>query len=245
MYPHRQSKMNRVVIYQWPAQRCGSPGCTKCLLIFFTIMCLLIGFILTMVGHLAEPFWGPEDDWCDFCREDRLETERNLKNCRIVGPVFLAIGGVLLVISICYCQVQNKANQGQVITGPPSTQTVSTSQPGPGAVSTSQYPSGNTFGPQQPYGPSYGYQPGPYPNNPPPPAAGTYPQYPTGQVYPPVTQHPFPPQTQHPFPPQSGHDYSPYPSTDMPPPPSYESATDQSVTDQSVTPTAPPMEKVG
>ncbi|XP_022796371.1 vegetative cell wall protein gp1-like [Stylophora pistillata] len=227
--------MNRqpqgVVLYQRPAQHCSSQGCTKCLLIFFTVICLLVGFILTMVGHLAKPFWGPEDDWCDFCREDRLEPERNLKNCRIVGPAFLAIGGVLLVISICYCQVQNKGNQGQVITGPPSTQTLSTSQAGPGAVTTSQYPPGNTFGPQQPYGQAYGYQPGPYPNNPQPPAAGPYPQYPTGQAY--------PPQTQHPYPPQSGQGYSPYPTTDMPPPPSYESATNQSAT-----PSAPPMEKV-
>lgn len=66
-------------------------------------MCLFIGFILIMVGYFVELFWGLEDDWCDFCCEDRLEIEWNLKNCWIVGLVFFVIGGVLFVILICYC----------------------------------------------------------------------------------------------------------------------------------------------
>ena len=58
-------------------------------------MFLLVGFILTMVGNLAKPFWGPEDELlCSFCKEERMATEQNLKNCRIVGPIFLAIGSV-------------------------------------------------------------------------------------------------------------------------------------------------------
>lgn len=219
----------RVVIYQRPAQHCGGRGCAKCLLIFFTIMCLLVGFIVTMVGHLAEPFWGPEDDWCDFCREDRLTTERNLKNCRTVGPIFLAIGGVLFCVSIYYCRVQNKRNAGQVITGAANTQMGSTSQAVTGTIPASHYPA-STYGHQQPYGQMPAYQPGAYPNNPPQPPAGSYPPYPTGHVY--------PPQTQHPYPPQSGQGYPPY-QTDMAPPPSYESAMNQSAS-----PSAPPLEKV-
>ncbi|KAJ7360589.1 hypothetical protein OS493_015697 [Desmophyllum pertusum] len=91
-------------------------------------------FILTMVGHLAKPFWGPEDDWCDFCREDRLATENNLKNCRTVGPIFLAIGGLLLLASIFYCRVKKKSNEGQVIMGTPSGQMGPTSQGGTGTT---------------------------------------------------------------------------------------------------------------
>lgn len=206
---------------------CGGECCTKCLLIFFTITCLLVGFIVTMVGHLAKPFWGPEDDWCSFCREERLATERNLKNCRIVGPIFLAIGALLLCVSIFYCHFKRKSNQGQVIAGPSNNQTGQTSQTG---TASTHYPA-NTLGYQQPYGQMPAYPPGPYPGNPPPPAAGSYFPYPTGPAYPP---------TQQPYPPPDGHGYQPY-STELSPPPSYENAVNQSAP----SPNAPPMEKVG
>ena len=191
-------------------------------------MFLLVGFIVTMVGHFAEPFWGPEDDWCSFCREDRLKEERNLKNCRIVGPIFLAIGGVLLFALIFYCQVQRKKNQGQVISQATTGQTGATGQGGTDtATASSQYPA-NTFGYQP-------YPPGPYPNNPPPPAPGpgpgAYSPYPMGQVYPPASQHPYPPPNS-----QGAQPYQ----TDVPPPPSYESVIDQSTP----SPSAPPLEKV-
>ncbi|KAL9975118.1 hypothetical protein ACROYT_G012236 [Oculina patagonica] len=88
-----------------------------------------------------------------------------------------------------------------------------TSQAGTGTATSTHYPA-NTFGYQQPYGQSPAYQPGPYPNNPPPPAAGSYSPYPTGQEYPPA---------QPPYPSQGAQGYQPYP-TDMPQPPSYESA---------------------
>lgn len=204
----------------------GGECCAKCALIFFTIMFLLIGFILTMVGHLAKPFWGPEDDWCDFCREDRLATENNLKNCRTVGPIFLAIGGLLLLASIFYCRVKKKSNEGQVIMGTPSGQMGPTSQGGTGTTTASTHYPANTFGFQQPYGQTPVYPPGSYPNNPPPPV-GSYSPYPTGQGY-------HSPNIQHPYPPPSGQEYQPYP-----PPPSYDSAVDQSA------PSAPPLEKVG
>ncbi|XP_078367628.1 uncharacterized protein LOC144651541 [Oculina patagonica] len=198
--------------------------CAKCLLIFFTVMFLLIGFILTMVGHLAKPFSGP--------RKERLSTERNLKNCRIVGPIYLAIGGVLFCALVFYSHVRlrRKNNQGQVLSQATTAQMGTTSQAGTGTATSMHYPA-NTFGYQQPYGQSPAYPPGPYPNNPPPPASGSYSPYPTGEVYPPA---------QPSYPPQGGPGYQPYP-TDMPPPPSNESAVDQSM----ASPSAPPVEKVG
>lgn len=210
---------------------CAGECCTKCLLIFFTITCFLVGFIVTMVGHLAKPFWGPEDDWCDFCREERLATERNLKNCRIVGPIFLGIGALLLCVSIFYCHFKKKDSPGQVIARASNIQSGQTSQAG---TTSAHYPP-NTFGYQQSYGQTPAYPPGPYPGNPPPPAAGSYNPYPTGQAYPP---------TQQPYATSGGEGYQPYPTepypTELPPPPSYESAVDQS----SSSPSAPPMEKV-
>lgn len=188
-----------------------------------------------MVGNLAKPFWGPEDDWCDFCKEERLTTERNLKNCRIVGPIFLSIGALLLSVSIAYSCVQKKKNAGEILSGTTTGQLGTTTQGGIGTATGSiQYPT-NSYGFQQPYGQTPAYPPGagPYPNNPPPPPGG-YSPYPTGPaVYPPQTQHPY-------TSPQSGQGYSAYP-TEMPPPPSYESTVGQSDT----SPSAPPLEKVG
>ena len=67
------------------------PWQLQCALIFFTIMFLLVGFILTIVGISAKRTWGPEDELrCSFCKEERMATEQNLKNCRIVGPIFLS-----------------------------------------------------------------------------------------------------------------------------------------------------------
>ena len=105
----------------------GHESCKKVALpslLSFTIMFLLVGFILTMVGNFAKPFWGPEDDWCDLCKEGRLKTERNLKNCRIVGPIFLGIGGLSLIVTTAYICIQRKNNTGQVISGPNTAQIV-------------------------------------------------------------------------------------------------------------------------
>ena len=196
--------------------------CEKCALIFFTIMFLLVGFILTMVGHLATPFCDR-----DSCKEDRLETERNLKNCRIVGPIFLPIGVVLLIATKVYSRIQRKNNAGQVISGPNTGQIGSTTQGGSGNVTTTtQYPS--PYGFQQPaYGQTPMYPPGSYP---PPVPPAEYSTYPTGPAYPSSTQYPFnsPYNVQAPYP------------TEMPPPPSYEGTVGQSDT----VPSAPPAEKV-
>ena len=219
--------------YNRQSGKCSGPeSCKKVALpslLSFTIMFLLVGFILTMVGNFAKPFWGPEDDWCDFCKEGRLKTERNLKNCRIVGPIFLGIGGLSLIVTIAYICIRRKNNTGQGITRPNTGQAAgSTTQGGSGNVTTTtQYPS--PYGFQQPaYGqtPEYPSGSGPYTLTP----AG-YVSYPTVPAYLPSTQYPYNSS-------QNGPQaLSP---TEIIPPPSYESIVGQS----NSAPSAPPETQV-
>ena len=209
-------------------QRYGQSG-QSCKRVALTILFLLVGFILTMVGNFAKPFWGPELDWCDFCKEDRLKTERHLKNCRIVGPIFLGIGGLSLIATIAYICIQRKNNTGQGITRPNTGQAAgSTTQGGSGNVTTTtQYPS--PYGFQQPaYGqtPEYPSGSGPYTSTP-----AEYSSFPTGPAYPPSTQYPYNSS-------QSGPQ-APSPK-ELPPPPSYESIVGQS----NSAPSAPPETQV-
>lgn len=207
-----------------PYPRCSQEACKKSGLIFLTVLFLLIGFIVTMVGNFEKPFWGPEDDWCSFCRENRLATEQRLKNCRIVGPIFLGIGGLLLLISIGYCQATKKDSTGQVVSA--------TSQTGY-AGSATQAGAVTYTAPTQhpPHGQMNPYPPGPgYPSNNPSLSGGYYP-WQTGPVYPPPTQYTSP---------QTVQGYQQYPP-EMPPPPSYQSAVGQQI----ATPNAPSLEKVG
>ena len=201
----------------------------SCKRVALTILFLLVGFILTMVGNFAKPFWGPKHDWCDFCKEDRLKTERHLKNCRIVGPIFLGIGGLSLIATIAYICIQRKNNTGQVITRPNTGQEAgSTTQGGSGNVTTTtQYPS--PYGFQQPaYGqtPEYPSGSGPYTSTP-----AEYASFPTGPAYPPSTQYPYNSSQNGP------QSLSP---TELPPPPSYESIVGQS----NSAPSAPPETQV-
>ena len=209
--------------HHYPQIRPGQCGCkfyTKCLLILCasTFLCICVGFIVTMVGHFKKPFY--KDDWSDFSQEYRLHTMRNLKNCRVVGPVFLAIGVVLLCASIFYYvfdfRVKRKRNQEQVIREATTRQMGTTSQGGTDTATVST--PANTFGYQQPYGQSLPNPLGPCRNNPPPPSAGSYSSYPVGQIYLPA-HHPYPPQDS-----QGAQQYQ----TDIPPPPSYESVVNQS-----------------
>ena len=96
-------------------------------------MLLLVGFILTMVANSEKSFLDPEDDWC--CKEERLKSERNIKNRQIIGQIILAISGVSLIITIAY--IQRKNNAGQGITRPNTGQAAgSTTQGGSGNVTT-------------------------------------------------------------------------------------------------------------
>ena len=179
----------------------------------FTIMLLLVGFILTMVANSEKSFLGPEDDWC--CKEERLKSERNIKNRQIIGQIILAISGLSLIITIAY--IQRKNNAGQGITRPNTGQAAgSTTQEGSGNVTTTtQHPS--PYGFEQPaYGqtPEYPSGSGPYTSTP-----AAYSSFPTGPAYPPSTQYPYNSS-------QSGPQaLSP---TEINPPPSYESIVGQS-----------------
>ena len=212
--------------YSQPRQRSCAESCKKVALptlLSFTIIFLFVGFILTLVGNFAKPFWGPEDDWCDFCKEGRIKTERNLKNCRIVGPIFLGIGGLSLIVTIAYICIQRKNNTGQGITRPNTGQiSSSTTQGGSGNVTTTtQCPS--PYGFQQP---AYGQTPE-YPSG-----SGPYTSTPAGYAsYRPSTQYPYNSS-------QNGPQVlSP---TEIIPPPSYESIVGQS----NSAPSAPPETQV-
>ena len=206
--------------YGQSGQCSGHESCKRVALPFllsFTTMFLLVGFILTMVGNFAKPSWGPDDDWCGPCKEDRLKTERHLKNCRIAGPIFLGIGGLSLIVTIAYICIQRKNNTGQGITRPNTGQAAgSTTQGGSGNVTTTtQYPS--PYGFEQPaYGqtPEYPSGSGPYTSTP-----AEYASYPTVPAYPPSTQYPYNSSQNGP------QSLSP---TELPPPPSYESIVGQS-----------------
>ena len=189
--------------------RSGPDFCKKFALrsLPFTIMLLLVGFILTMVANSEKSFLGPEDDWC--CKEERLKSERNIKNRRIIGQIILAISGLSLIVTIAY--IQRKNNTGQGITRPNTGQAAgSTTQGGSGNVTTTtQYPS--PYGFQQP---AYGQTPE-YPSG-----SGPYTSTPAGYAsYPPSTQYPYNSS-------QNGPQaLSP---TEIIPPPSYESIVGQS-----------------
>ena len=148
-------------------------------------MLLLVGFILTMVANSEKSFLGPEDDWC--CKEERLKSERKIKNRQIIGQIILAISGLSLIVTIAY--IHRKNNAGQGITRPNTGQAAgSTTQGGSGNVTTTtQYPSPNGFQ-QRAYGQTLEYPSGsgPYTSTP-----TEYTSFPTGPAWTPSTQYPY------------------------------------------------------
>lgn len=130
-------------------------------LIFSTNMFLLVGFILTVVGGL--------------CSINRSLT-------RIVGPIFLGIGVVLLISTVVYTRTRQRNNNAGQGIAEPTSEIGSTTQGGSDNVTTTTQldPSPNGFQ-LQPYGqtPKYPWGTGPYP----PPPAGTL-CHPTGPTYP-------------------------------------------------------------
>ena len=117
---HQQNPANSTLVYS----TCGSTAqCRKkCALIFFTLMFLLVGFILIIVGISAKRSWGPEDELrSSFCKEERMATEQNLKNCRIVGPIFLAIGFFFLSATIIVLTSKPRENRAEYVIGRPNT----------------------------------------------------------------------------------------------------------------------------
>ena len=174
-------------------------------LIGFGVFFIIVGFIVTMVGNFAKPFWTEKDDWCSFCKEERETTEQNLRNCRTAGPIVLTLGIVLTVIGF----VMRRKEAGKAPSGGFVTQ--------PGGYTTASYAStgqiGTTAAPYQPVGGSY------------PPSATGYPPstagYPPGPSYTPSTT-----STTYPYPAQTG---APYTNTgyNQPMQPPYPAATQQ------------------
>ena len=190
----------------------------------FTIFLLIGAFGFTMFFNSSESGLSPESDWC--CKEQRLKSERNIKNRRMISKIILAIIGFInlcLIVTTAYICIQRKNNAGQGITRPNTGQAAgSTTQGGSGNVTTTtQYPS--PYGFQQP---AYGQTPE-YPSG-----SGPYTSTPAGYAsYPPSTQYPYNSS-------QNGPQaLSP---TELPPPPSYESIVGQS----NSAPSAPPETQV-
>lgn len=163
-------------------------------LIFFTNMFLLVGFILTVVGGLCS-------------------IERSLT--RIVGPIFLGIGVVLLISTVVYTRTRPRNNNAGQGMAEATSQIGSTTQGRSDNVMTTTQldPSPNGF--KQSYGqtPEYPWGTGPYPPLP----AGTL-CHPTGPAYPSSNRYPY-------ISSQNGQPANP---TEIPPPPSYESVVGQS-----------------
>ena len=137
----------------------------------FTIFLLIGAFGFTMFFNSQESGLSPESDWC--CKEQRLKSERNIKNRRMISKIILAIIGFInlcLIVTTAYICIQRKNNARQGITRPNTGQAEgSTTQGGSGNVTTTtQYPS------------PYGFQQ---------PAYGQTPEYPSGQDL--ILQHPL------------------------------------------------------
>jgi len=200
------------------------------------IMIVFIGFVMTMYGYLHKPFWSnSSESWCDFCNDNIERDRQNIKNTRIVGPIFLCLGIVVTIVAVFYrrSQIKSHVNQGINATASHGGAVVGYSSVGESAPGQPPYqqppayqPTNNTYPPQQ-------YPPQQYP-----PQQQTYPSqaqpYPAAQTQYPVGPTPYPPPQAGlqgtPYPPPSGaypqQQAAPIPAkSDYPAPPSYNEAT--------------------
>ena len=85
-------------------------------LIFATIMLLSIGLALTVVGNVA-----PASFWllrgCEICKEKNFQFQRQLKICRIIGPLAIIFGVLLPIVCILYRHVKKKIGDDEDING--------------------------------------------------------------------------------------------------------------------------------
>lgn len=85
-------------------------------LIFATIMLLSIGLALTVVGNVA-----PASFWllrgCEICKEKNFQFQRQLKVCRIIGPLAISFGILLPIVCILYRHVKKKIGDDEDING--------------------------------------------------------------------------------------------------------------------------------
>lgn len=172
--------------------------------IVFGVIFVFIGFIMTVYGNVAKPFFSDSDSsWCDFCKEDTETTKRNIENCKIAGPIFLVLGFVLIIVGIC---MQKKFLNDQVLLGNQARASTSTQVINYSSMGNVQHGNIEHCTSQNAYQQSYSTQ--------------NQPQYPPQQQYPPPSQQQYPPpsQQQYPLPPQQ---YPPPPQQQYPPPPQY------------------------
>ena len=86
-------------------------------------------FYLNHSRHFGEADLGPEDELrCSFCKEERMAREQNLKNCRIVGPIFLAMGFFFLSATIIVHTSKPKENPAERVIARSKTGQISNSR---------------------------------------------------------------------------------------------------------------------
>ena len=56
-----------------------------------------------------------DDSRCSFCKEERLVLEQRLKNCRIAGPIFLAIGDFFWMTSTTFIVYTRTPRKDQML----------------------------------------------------------------------------------------------------------------------------------
>lgn len=169
--------------------------------IVFGMIFVFIGFIMTVYGNAAKPFYSAShSSWCDDCKEDTDTTQRNIDNCKIAGPIFLALGFVLIVVGFC---TKKKFLNDQIMLGNQAiastgAHVVNYSSSGNVKINTPRNPYQQT----QPQYPTQQY--------PPPPLQQQFP-LPPHQQYPPAPQQPYPPPPQGQYPPPPQRQYPPPP----------------------------------
>ena len=82
-------------------------------LIFPTIVLLAIGLALTVVGNVVPAFWVLRG--CEICEEKNFQFQRQLKICRIVGPLVISFGVLLPIVCILYRHVKKKIGDDEDI----------------------------------------------------------------------------------------------------------------------------------
>lgn len=143
-----------------------------------------------MYGLFATPFFD-EDDHCSFCQDSYRNDVNNIRNTKIVGPIFLVLGAVLISAGIC---LRKKALADHVRQGTNAISSTGAGVVGYAATGTTATVSNY----QQPGQPAY-----PPPQSSYPPTQSSYP--PPQSSYPPPQPSYPPPQSSYPPPSQQVH----------------------------------------
>ena len=114
MFFHQRS-LNRQAGMNVPPINCTFSA-RKYALIFSTIVLLAIGLAPTVVGNVV-----PASFWllrgCEICKEKNFQFQRQLKICRIVGPLVISFGVLLPIACILYHHVKKKIGDDEDING--------------------------------------------------------------------------------------------------------------------------------